>query len=440
MKRIKEFCRKQPFLAAVLFSVITGIVCMMASFFMLSVGTVWEQIGSGMSPGEFIQQIFGLVMVFPSGSFVGLLVIFPAALTLAELVLFIQALRQKGVRQKRRLFDLSVIWLGPFYSYLYLSFLKSVLFSRDWDEVLVNAEVHTPIYTGAVPTLLVIAVAAMAGYGIVHFIPLEKMPPLLMVIGLAAMYLGTLESILWLVQIGNHIRDISDLVLILFPLDCVLLTAGTVIQKVQEWKRIPHAATKWDQVLPLRIMNRFLERSERWPLAAFVLMWPLLGIVIGLLTLFGQTPDAVIRAWTETGEWSLSRRVSPQNVYYDEHYLCTVAAGGHDKIVRPLRMGVRHGHEVIVNRQLCVANAFEQVLEERTPRFHRAVRNFYDTYGFPVARMIRSKYAADAVYVLMKPLEWIFLTVLYLVDANPENRIAIQYTGRKPRDFDICRQ
>ena len=27
----------------------------------------------------------------------------------------------------------------------------------------------------------------------------------------------------------------------------------------------------------------------------------------------------------------------------------------------------------------------------------------------------------------MKPLEWIFLIVIYLFDANPENRIAIQY-------------
>ena len=155
----------------------------------------------------------------------------------------------------------------------------------------------------------------------------------------------------------------------------------------------------------------------------------------GLLVLFGQAPDGAIRAWTETSDWNLSRRVAPQNVYYDEHYLCTVAAGGHRKLVKPLRLGVRHGHQVIVNRQLCVANAFEQILEERTPRFHRAVRGFYDKYGFPVARLIRSSYAADAVYLLMKPLEWLFLAVLYLTDARPEDRIAVQYTGKSLKDF-----
>ena len=61
-----------------------------------------------------------------------------------------------------------------------------------------------------------------------------------------------------------------------------------------------------------------------------------------------------------------------------------------------------------MNRQLCVANAFEQVLEERTPRFHRFVRHVYDTYGYPVAKHIRTPLAADITYLVMKPLEWIF--------------------------------
>ena len=156
-------------------------------------------------------------------------------------------------------------------------------------------------------------------------------------------------------------------------------------------------------------------------------MWPLLGIIIGILALFGQQPDAVIKAWTQTSDWNLSKRVAPQNLYYDEHYLCTVAAGGHKKVVKPLRLGVRHGHEVIVNRQLCVANAFEQILEERVPRFHKIVRHLYDTYGFPIAKLVHSPYVADCIYILMKPLEWLFLMVLYFCDVNPENRIAVQY-------------
>ena len=146
--------------------------------------------------------------------------------------------------------------------------------------------------------------------------------------------------------------------------------------------------------------------------------------------LFGQAPDSVIKAWTETSGWRLSMKEAPPNVYYDEHYLCTVAAGGHRKIVKPIRKGIRHGHEVIVNRQLCIANAFEQILEEKMPHFHREVRNFYDRYGFPVAKLIKSKWVADFIYLIMKPLEWVFVMVIYMTDVHPENRIALQYTGR----------
>ncbi|MFX3822726.1 DUF6688 family protein [Streptococcus suis] len=35
---------------------------------------------------------------------------------------------------------------------------------------------------------------------------------------------------------------------------------------------------------------------------------------------------------------------------------------GHRKVVKPIRMGERHGHRVLVNRQLQIENAFEQIL------------------------------------------------------------------------------
>ncbi len=138
-------------------------------------------------------------------------------------------------------------------------------------------------------------------------------------------------------------------------------------------------------------------------------MFPLLGMLIIILILFGQAPDSAIKAWTETSEWALSTKQSPPNLHVDQHYLCTVAAGGHKRVVKPIRKGIRHGHEVIVNRQLCIANAFEEVLQERTPRAHRVIRDFYDKYGFPIAKYIRHKWSADIVYILMKPLEWEFV-------------------------------
>jgi len=59
---------------------------------------------------------------------------------------------------------------------------------------------------------------------------------------------------------------------------------------------------------------------------------------------------------------------------------------------------------------------------------HRAIRNFYDKYGYPISRHINSKWSAEIVYLIMNPLEWLFLVVLYTVDKKPENRIHMQYS------------
>jgi hypothetical protein len=123
----------------------------------------------------------------------------------------------------------------------------------------------------------------------------------------------------------------------------------------------------------------------------------------------------------------LSQQVAPPPLEPEGHYLCTVAANGHRKIVKPLRMGQRRGQKIVVNRQLCIANAFEQIIEEKTPKFHSFIRNTYDKYGLPIAKLIKTKFAADVVYILMKPLEWLFLIVIYMCDVKPENRIAVQY-------------
>ncbi len=308
-----------------------------------------------------------------------------------------------------------------------------IQFFADWNQVLYNNQLHSPIATQNYPTVIALSLAGIAGYLILTFAKIERMPPLAIVASIAGMYLGVLECALWIVQIFPYetLKEggvpIAEFYLCLFPFNCILIAAKTIRIKIRQWNAIGKGAHKTYEKRYLNTLNRILSRAGCWPIYAFLLFWPLFGLFICILALFGQRPDAYIKAFTETADWNLSTKIPPQNIFYDEHYLCTVAAGGHRKIVKPLRKGMRHGHEVIVNRQLCIANAFEQILEERLPRIHRRIRHFYDTYGFPVARLIRARWIADCIYFLMKPLEWFFLIVLYFCDVNPENRIAVQY-------------
>lgn len=335
-------------------------------------------------------------------------------------------------RKWRVVLEVLTLLLGPLYSVFYAIFLE-IGFRADWHYQLYNSQKHTPIATWTLPTLLTLTGIGVLGYFILRLIPLKYMPPLVVVTGIACSYAGILVSVLWCIQIWG----LETFWLVLFPANWVMLVLIQIKNLIyqwedMQWEKVGQQETETDAEKIyrnpfLQKCNEKLQDASTWPVAALVLFLPLLGILLAILALFGQSPDSIIQAFTQTSQWNLSAKVSPQNLYYDEHYLCTVAAGGHRKVVRPLRMGRRHGHAVIVNRQLCVANAFEQILEEKLPRTHKAVRRFYDTYGFPVAKLIRSPFAADVVYVLMKPLEWLFLLIIYFNDTKPENRIAIQY-------------
>lgn len=399
-----------------------------------------------------LHQVFFLGEVFFSGLFVGLFYLYPLLLTLINFILLFTGKNNPRLQSLGRRFERTAICLGALYTLMYLP-LTNIVF-KDWTEPLYNAQVHSPLWTEAVPTVVLLSLFGAAGYLVLSAIPLRKMPPLLTVLSIAAMYLGIAQCALWIVQVFAMGWRFW---LCLLPLNCILISLKVIRQKVNEWN-LPGAgpasgspqissapqnhgslegSKKEGTITPspakffshpfLQRLNLWLSRSSRWPAAALLFALPLLGIAVALLVLFGQQPDSLAKAWTETSGWNLSQQVSPPNVFYDEHYLCTVAAGGHRRLVKPLRMGARRGHPVIVNRQLCIANAFEQVLEERLPWLHRPIRCFYDKYGFPLARHIRSPYAADAVYLLMKPLEWLFLAVLYAVDAEPEKRISVQY-------------
>lgn len=180
----------------------------------------------------------------------------------------------------------------------------------------------------------------------------------------------------------------------------------------------------------LKFINKLSMRYLTMPILWVISLFPIMIIIQLILILFGQSPDSFIQMFFDTSSYNLSQVPVPEPIQLsgDGHYLCTVSARGHKNIVKPVRAGIRHGNKIVVNRQLLIANAFENILEEYTPKFHKAIRYIYDKYGYPLSKNINTKLSADLVYILMKPLECVFLFVLYLVDSKPENRINIQYS------------
>ncbi len=168
-----------------------------------------------------------------------------------------------------------------------------------------------------------------------------------------------------------------------------------------------------------------------------LLCLPIIVIISSILILFGQKPDSIIRAFTDTYKHGLSELdYMCENVECGGHYLTSVAANGHKIVVKPKRLGIRNNALIICNRQLLVSNAFEELIAEKTPKLHRFIRKNYNKVGNVIHKyyyLFENKFLSDLIYILMKPFELIFIITLYLFDKKPENRIARQYIPSKEK-------
>ena len=209
----------------------------------------------------------------------------------------------------------------------------------------------------------------------------------------------------------------------------VLILSARVIQRHMRQQVVIFQGRKTESENNEKFMKFYkkVKNISNYTILVFIALFFIIAIIEIIFVISGQGLDAPVKVFTDTADWTFSKQIPPPPLEHEGHYLCTVAAGGHERIVKPLRYGTRRGTTIVVNRQLCIANAFEELIQLKFPKFHRIVRYIYDTYGYPVSNLITSPLRADLIYIMMKPLEWIFLLVLYLLDLRPEQRIRNQY-------------
>ena len=330
--------------------------------------------------------------------------------------------------------DMSVILLGALFSLIWTEFvlISFKVTSIDYDKPAYVGYYHSVLHSEYGITVKITLFIALVSLVIIAAFDAEKIPPLPQALCFGFTVLGEILFCFVIIQFAINYS------LLILPLAFYLVNLIIVTAKLTRKYIIAHLEYKesHDTIYRFKLAEKLEEKlSSAATLTAFhfLMIFPAALILIMLYVILGQGPDGIIKAFTMTADWTFSKQIPPPPIDYNGHYLCTVAAGGHKKIVKPLRFGKRRGETIVVNRQLLASNAFEDLILERTPRFHRAVRSFYDKHGYPISKHITTRTRADVVYFVMKPLEWLFILFLYTFDTQPENRIAVQYSDYKKK-------
>ena len=349
--------------------------------------------------------------------------------------LFLTCVNVVHLVQKRQsktgLTDLTSILLGGFLWDMLVELSMDILMIP-WYEPAYPNFYHEYLSQQYRDVILILLFAGIISIVSLSAFKIEKIPPMLSALLTAFTAVGLILFTLVNVQLMKNFQPLH-LMLWVYVLNLYLIAARRVRLNIIAQV---HKARERQTVFRSRFgtwLNSIMSKFSGMTALSFLLILPVILVFEVIYIILGQGADGFIKAFTETADWTFSQQTPPPPVDYEGHYLCTVAAGGHRKVVKPLRFGIRRGERIVVNRQLLIANAFEDMIKERFPGFHRSVRSFYDKHGYPISRHITTQLRADIVYILMKPLELIFITALYLFDTEPENRIAVQYSEYKGR-------
>ena len=366
---------------------------------------------------------------------IAMIILFFSLFVLSPVVITILNIR--NVFAKKKIIPRALLFLTVIMGLCFYVFCLDVCHVTpcEWNTATVIGEYHTPIASEYRFSFLALLGLGAASLFTLALVPAKKLPPLAASFALAGLLIGNLLNLFYAIHLAPffftkefpYFEDPIKCEPLIFHFNILLLSLYYGKKQILEQILLMDQKIAKANSPRLKKLYAFLKKVSNWPIAAFLALIPLALLIEIILLLFGQGAAGPVKMFTMTADWTFSQQIPPPPLDHSGHYLCTVAAGGHKNLVKPLRFGNRRGRKIIVNRQLMVANAFEELLAEKAPALHKKIRRFYDSHGYPLSKIITTPLRADLVYLLMKPLEWLFALALYLFSTNPEERISRQY-------------
>ena len=201
MIKVKCFCKNYKFVTPVLAALTIGLFVDVILFMVTATTFTGE---------SFLEMLVAWPLI---SLFAGI----PAVLTLYELWALFRPADTEHMQTV--IYDISTFCVGSVYSWLYLGIVRNVT-TADYTETLYNALVHTPVANAHLLTVTVLMMLGILGWLVLNFISPRRLPPLIVVTGMALMYMGCGIGVLFAEQVW-------DPALAVLPFNLVLMTART---------------------------------------------------------------------------------------------------------------------------------------------------------------------------------------------------------------------
>ncbi len=117
--------------------------------------------------------------------------------------------------------DIIIVTIAP----LLTIFVGNVLLNisnNHWTEVNVNTALHAPIEPQSIPTFSTLIALSLIGYIVLSYLPLEKLPPLILVLSIGFLYIGIALAFFWSIQMMALLTQNLNGGLIAYVLMCLM--------------------------------------------------------------------------------------------------------------------------------------------------------------------------------------------------------------------------
>ena len=221
IKRYIELFKSKPVVTAFSSSLVIGYgICLL--YIIL--------IGNNMRLNEIPQTIISMLIF---GILIGGFSVFPVLLSILNLIYLFNLKKDEEIKREEIKVEATTMIIGSCFMFIYLASGLPNITYKDWNESIFYFQIHTPIATEMMLTIAIFILVAILGYLVLRFSKMNKLPPLVLVLSMSALYIGIIVDVLWICQIFKI--NTLNLILVLFPLNVIVIFIKVIKDIVIKW-------------------------------------------------------------------------------------------------------------------------------------------------------------------------------------------------------------